>query len=109
MAISGPRGEAWYAYSFALYLYCPSTFGPEIRPPLTGEARRIKEIREILALWFRPLPFAYQRRAQRRANNISCRLFTLHQNHWNYVASTALPIIPELAYKHGGTDQKRKF
>jgi hypothetical protein len=49
--------------------------------------------------------FAYKCMAQRNAIIISCAV----QYYWRYVAHTASPIFPELAYNLGSIDGKRKY
>jgi hypothetical protein len=43
----------------------------------------------------------------RSANNISCDSYEAPKN-WRYVARTASPISPELAYNLSRTERKRK-
>jgi hypothetical protein len=52
--------------------------------------------------------FAYQRQMPRSANNNSsfCYIAPIY---WRYVARTASPIDPEIAYNFNSTDWKRKY
>jgi hypothetical protein len=58
--------------------------------------------------------FAYKRQMPRSVNNISCRsyialiLLGLRRSYWGYVARTASPNLPELAFYSVNTDRKRK-
>jgi hypothetical protein len=45
----------------------------------------------------------------RSANKISCGSNIVPIQYWRYVARTASPIDPELAYNFYSTDRKRKY
>ncbi len=71
----------------------------------------------LLALRIRPASpigaasdprFAYKGRMSRSANNSSFGSY-IAPIYWRYVACTALPIDPELAYNLDSTDRKRKY
>jgi hypothetical protein len=51
--------------------------------------------------------FAFKGWMPRSANNISCGCY-IAPYYWHYVANTASPIPPKLAYNLGSTDQKQK-
>ncbi len=87
-------------------LCCANTIGPAIRNAPVGEAQRIKKNPQKLLIGAAKVPhFAFKRRVQRTANNVS----TQRQYSWRHVAHSALPIYPELAYNLGSTDWKRNY
>ncbi len=101
-----------FAYSF-VYLTLTNTVGPAIHTPPIGEAQCMKKVHSslLLALRIRPtsaigttnIPlFAYKDRMPHRSNNISCGSY-IATLYWRYVARTASPILPGLAYNLGST------
>ncbi len=90
-----------------------NTIGPAICTLPVGEAQRIKKIHKNFSLALRirhALPvgvamvprFAFKRSLQHSANNGS-------QYNLCYIARSASPIFPELAYKLDSTDWKWKY
>jgi hypothetical protein len=102
--------EAWSIGFHALHilscsLYSTTTIEAAILVPFLGEAQRM--IKDILIGATQTPYFAYKRRVQLSADNLSCRL-TLRQYYWRYVACTTSTIIPEFAHEVDSTDRKQK-